>query len=64
MHFLQTPSRGSAARIINAKVHMKKQFVGTMTASIVEDAAGPIQGMVYPDATRRQARNDHSHAVA
>ena len=65
MRFLEGPrTGGGAARIINAKVHMKKQFVGTMTASIVEDAAGPIQGMVYPDATRRQARNDHSHAVA
>jgi hypothetical protein len=65
MNFLKGPGGGAGgARVINAKVHMKKQFVGVMTASIVDSAAGPIQGSAYPDAMRRQARTDHSYSHA
>ena len=44
-------------------VDSNKRVVGTMTAMLVDGASGPIEGSVYPDATRRQQRNDHSHVT-
>ncbi len=57
------PARGGGgAGMRTAAVYLGREKVGRMVlASIAEQAAGPIQGTVYPDATRRQARNDHAY---
>jgi hypothetical protein len=64
VHHYTPPPRTGGGTTQAVNLYIGREKIGrAVLASIVDQASGPIQGSAYPDATRRQARNDHAYIV-